>query len=68
MKAITFQGIKNFKVKDVANPKIIKNDDIILKVTSTTICGSDLHLLRGTIPKVPHRLVIGHEAMGIKGY
>lgn len=65
MKAVTFQGIKNFKVKDVADPKIIKNDDIIIKVTSTTICGSDLHLLRGTISKVPHGLVIGHEAMGI---
>lgn len=65
MKAITFQGINNFKVKDVSDPKILKNDDIIVRVTSTTICGSDLHLLRGTIPKVPKGLVIGHEAMGI---
>lgn len=65
MKAITFQGIKNVKVKDVPDPSILKNDDIIIKITSTTICGSDLHILRGTIPKVPHGFIIGHEAMGI---
>jgi S-(hydroxymethyl)glutathione dehydrogenase/alcohol dehydrogenase len=64
MKAITFQGINNVKVKNVEDPKIIKNDDIVIKVTSTTICGSDLHFLRGTIPKVPHGFIIGHEAMG----
>ncbi|MCR3757565.1 zinc-dependent alcohol dehydrogenase [Clostridium felsineum] len=65
MKAITFQGMNNVKVKNVNDPNIIKNDDAIIKITSTTICGSDLHLLRGTIPKVPHGFIIGHEAMGI---
>lgn len=44
MKAIVYEGIKNVKVKDVQDPKIEKNDDIIVKVTSTAICGSDLHL------------------------
>lgn len=65
MKAITFQGIKNVAVKDVEDPKIIKADDAIIKITSTAICGSDLHLIHGTIPKMPKGFIIGHEAMGI---
>jgi len=65
MKAITFQGIRNVEVKDVDDPKLIKDDDIIIKVSSTTICGSDLHLIRGRIPKMPKGFIIGHEAMGI---
>ncbi|EGW37289.1 zinc-dependent alcohol dehydrogenase [Desulfosporosinus sp. OT] len=65
MKAITFQGVKNVEVKNVEDPKIVKNDDIIVKVTSTTICGSDLHLIRGRMPKMPKGFIIGHEAMGI---
>ncbi|MDF2615148.1 MAG: glutathione-dependent formaldehyde dehydrogenase [Clostridia bacterium] len=65
MKAITYQGMKNVEVKSVADPKIEKDDDIILKVTSTAICGSDLHLIHGMIPNMPHDYIIGHEAMGI---
>lgn len=65
MKAVTFQGFKNVKVKEVPDPKIVKDDDLILKVTSTAICGSDLHLVHGTIPKMPKDFIIGHEAMGI---
>ncbi|WP_434512523.1 zinc-dependent alcohol dehydrogenase [Desulfitobacterium sp. AusDCA] len=65
MKAITFQGIKNVEVRNVEDPKIMKNDDIIVKITSTTICGSDLHLIRGSIPKMPTGFIIGHEAMGV---
>ncbi len=65
MKAITYQGMKNVEVKNVAEPKIIKDDDLILKVTSTAICGSDLHLIHGMIPNMPHDYIIGHEAMGI---
>lgn len=47
MKAVTYQGIKNVVVKDVPDPKIEKSDDMIIKVTSTAICGSDLHLIHG---------------------
>lgn len=65
MKAITFQGVKNVEVKNVEDPRIVKDDDIIVKITSTTICGSDLHLFRGSIPKMPKGFIIGHEAMGI---
>jgi S-(hydroxymethyl)glutathione dehydrogenase / alcohol dehydrogenase len=65
MRAITFQGVKNVKVQEVEDSKIIKDDDIVVKVTSTSICGSDLHLIRGRIPKMPKGFIIGHEAMGI---
>jgi S-(hydroxymethyl)glutathione dehydrogenase/alcohol dehydrogenase len=65
MKAITFQGIRNVEVKNVQDPTIQKVDDAIIKITSTTICGSDLHLVHGMFPKMPKGFIIGHEAMGI---
>ncbi|ARC86076.1 zinc-binding dehydrogenase family protein [Clostridium argentinense CDC 2741] len=65
MKALTYQGIKDVKVKNVKDPTIEKEDDIIVKVTSTAICGSDLHLIHGMIPNTPKDYVLGHETMGI---
>lgn len=65
MKALTYQGIKNVVVKEVPDPKIEKPDDMIIKVTSTAICGSDLHLIHGMIPNLQENYVIGHEPMGI---
>lgn len=65
MKAVTYQGIKNVEVKDVKEPKIKKDDDIIVRLTTTAICGSDLHLLHGMIPNLGEDYVIGHEPMGI---
>lgn len=64
MRAITYQGIKSVEVKDVSDPKIENSDDIII-VTSTAICGSDLHLIHGMIPNTPKDYIIGHETMGI---
>lgn len=66
MKAIVYEGIRNVKVKDVEDPKIQRRDDIIVKVTSTAICGSDLHLFHGFIPpNTPKGFILGHETMGI---
>lgn len=65
MKAVVYEGIKNVKVKDVNDPKIEKDDDIVVKVTSTAICGSDLHLVHGFIPNMPKGFILGHETMGI---
>jgi S-(hydroxymethyl)glutathione dehydrogenase / alcohol dehydrogenase len=65
MKAVTFQGIKNVQVKEVPAPIIQKPDDIIVKITSTAICGSDLHLIHDMIPNLPQGYIIGHEPMGI---
>lgn len=65
MKAVTYQGIKDVAVKEVTDPRIEKPDDIIVKVTSSAICGSDLHLIHGMIPNMPENFIIGHEPMGI---
>jgi S-(hydroxymethyl)glutathione dehydrogenase/alcohol dehydrogenase len=65
MKAVTYQGIKNVQVKEVADPKIIKRDDIIVRLTSTAICGSDLHLIHGMVPNFPTDYIIGHEPVGV---
>lgn len=65
MKAVTYQGIKNVQVKEVKDPSIKNADDIIVKVTSSAICGSDLHLIHAMIPNLPTDYVIGHEPMGV---
>lgn len=65
LKAIVYEGIRDVKVKNVADPSIQKPDDIIVKVTSTAICGSDLHLIHGMVPNMPEGFVLGHETMGI---
>ncbi|MFB9860606.1 alcohol dehydrogenase catalytic domain-containing protein [Salinicoccus siamensis] len=64
MKAVTFQGKKSMVTKDVATPDIQDNKDMIVRITASGICGSDLHLYHGGI--VPEEdYVIGHEPMGI---
>ncbi|MGD7045318.1 zinc-dependent alcohol dehydrogenase [Jeotgalibacillus proteolyticus] len=64
MKGVTFQGIKDMKVKEIPDAKLQKNDDIIVRITSTAICGSDLHIYQGALPT--HKdYVVGHEPMGI---
>ncbi|MBM6383344.1 MAG: glutathione-dependent formaldehyde dehydrogenase [Paenibacillus sp.] len=65
MKAVTYQGVKNVVVKEVPDAKIEKPDDMIVKITSTAICGSDLHLIHGMIPNLQENYVIGHEPLGI---
>jgi S-(hydroxymethyl)glutathione dehydrogenase/alcohol dehydrogenase len=65
MKAVTYQGIKQVEVKEVEDPKIEKADDIIIRLTSTAICGSDLHLIHGMIPNLPENYIIGHEPLGV---
>jgi len=65
MKAVTYQGFNDVKVSQVQDPSIEKTDDIIVRITTTAICGSDLHLVHGLIPNLPHDYIIGHEPMGI---
>lgn len=64
MKALTYHGPHHVRVDNVPDPGIEQPDDIILRVTATAICGSDLHLYRGKIPKVQHGDIFGHEFMG----
>ncbi|WP_100013348.1 zinc-dependent alcohol dehydrogenase [Lentibacillus sediminis] len=64
MKAVTYQGKNSISVKQVDDPTIQDREDVIVKITSTAICGSDLHLYKGDFP-LPIGYVIGHEPMGI---
>ena len=65
MKALTYHGSKDVRVESVPDPTIVEDDDIILRVTSTAICGSDLHIYRGKIPAMEHGDILGHEFMGV---
>ncbi|RKS27447.1 glutathione-independent formaldehyde dehydrogenase [Pseudomonas sp. WPR_5_2] len=65
MRAMTYHGAHKVKIETVPDPVIEQPDDIILRVTATAICGSDLHLYRGKIPTVEHGDIFGHEFMGI---
>jgi threonine dehydrogenase-like Zn-dependent dehydrogenase len=65
MQALTYHGSKDVRVETVPDPGIEAPDDIVLRVTATAICGSDLHLYHGKIPKTEHGDIFGHEFMGV---
>jgi S-(hydroxymethyl)glutathione dehydrogenase / alcohol dehydrogenase len=64
MKAVVFHKPKDVRVETVDDPKIQAPSDAIIRVTSSAICGSDLHIYNGMIPQ-PHSMVLGHEFMGV---
>jgi threonine dehydrogenase-like Zn-dependent dehydrogenase len=64
MKAICWEGTKSVRVEDVPDPQILNKRDAIVRITSTAICGSDLHLYNGFIPTMKRGDVLGHEFMG----
>lgn len=64
MKALTYQGPRNVQIKDVADPKIQRPTDVIVKITTTNICGSDLHMYEGRTA-VEVGKVLGHENLGV---
>ena len=64
MRAITWQGKQKVEVQEVPDPQILNARDAIVKITSTAICGSDLHLYNGYIPTVKKGDIFGHEFMG----
>jgi threonine dehydrogenase-like Zn-dependent dehydrogenase len=65
MKAVTWQGKRDVRVEEVADPKIEKPTDAIVKITSTNICGSDLHLYETLGAFMDAGDVMGHEPMGV---
>src|SRR3954451_12233952 len=64
MKAVVFHKPKDMRTENVPDPKIEEGRDCILRVTSTSICGSDLHIYNGYFPQ-PKPLILGHEFMGV---
>ena len=64
MRATCWEGRKTVRVENVPDPKILNARDAIVRITSTAICGSDLHLYNGFIPAMERGDVLGHEFMG----
>jgi len=65
MKALIYDGPGKIRWDVRPDPKIQQDTDLILKVTSTTICGSDTHIIKGGVPDTPHGTILGHEGVGI---
>ena len=64
MKALTWQGKQKIGLMNVPDPQILSGGDVIVKVTTAAICGSDLHLYDGYIPTMEKGDILGHETMG----
>jgi threonine dehydrogenase-like Zn-dependent dehydrogenase len=64
MRALCWHGAKDVRIDNVPDPKILNPRDAVLKITSTAICGSDLHLYDGYIPTMEKGDILGHEFMG----
>jgi alcohol dehydrogenase len=64
MKALVYHGPGSKAWEDVPDPKIIQPTDVIVRVDTTTICGTDLHILKGDVPAVAEGRILGHEGVG----
>ena len=65
MKAVVFHGVGDIRLDDVPEPKIEQPTDAIVRLTASAICGTDLHLVRGTMPGMESGTILGHEGVGI---
>lgn len=65
MKALVYHGPGNKAWEDVPDPRILNATDAIVKIDSTTICGTDLHILKGDVPAVTDGRILGHEGVGV---
>ena len=64
MKALCWYGAHKVRVDNVPDPVLVNPRDAIIKITTTAICGSDIHLYDGYIPSMKKGDIIGHEFMG----
>jgi alcohol dehydrogenase len=65
MKALVYQGHGKIALEDKPKPTLQAPTDAIIKVTKTTICGTDLHIMKGDLPEVTDGRILGHEGVGI---
>jgi len=65
MKALLWMGKNSVEVHDVPKPRVVEDRDVILKVTGSTVCGSDLHLLHGSVIQLEKGDILGHEFCGV---
>ena len=64
MKAVVFHGIGDIRLDDVEEPRIEKPTDAIVRLSASAICGTDLHMIRGTLPGMKPGTILGHEGVG----
>jgi threonine dehydrogenase-like Zn-dependent dehydrogenase len=65
MKAVVFHGIGDIRLEDVPEPRIEQPTDAIVRLTASAICGTDLHMIRGTMPGMQEGTILGHEGVGV---
>lgn len=65
MKAVVLQSNHQFKIEEVKEPQLAEPTDVLVKVTTAAICGSDIHAKHGLIPGIPPGTIIGHEFVGV---
>ncbi len=65
MKALVYEGPGKKSWKDKPEPSIIHPSDVIVRISKTTICGTDLHILKGDVPEVVSGRILGHEGVGV---
>jgi threonine dehydrogenase-like Zn-dependent dehydrogenase len=65
VKAVVFHGVGDIRLDDVEEPKIQEPTDAIIRLTSSAICGTDLHMVRGTMAGMQPGTILGHEGVGV---
>ncbi|MCL5282795.1 MAG: glutathione-dependent formaldehyde dehydrogenase [Planctomycetes bacterium] len=65
MKAVVYHDIGDIRLEDVPEPKIEDSNDAVVRITGSAICGTDLHMVRGTMPGMEPGTILGHEGVGI---
>jgi len=65
MKAVVFHGVGDIRLDSVSEPKIQKPNDAIVRLTASAICGTDLHMVRGTMAGMKPGTILGHEGVGV---
>jgi alcohol dehydrogenase len=65
MKAVVYHGPGKKSWETVPDPRVEQDTDVVVRITTTTICGTDLHILKGDVPDTPAGTILGHEAVGV---
>src|ERR1051326_8117361 len=65
MKAVVFHGGSDIRLDEVKDPKLKDPQDAIVALTASAICGTDLHMIRGTLPGMEKGIILGHEGVGV---
>jgi threonine dehydrogenase-like Zn-dependent dehydrogenase len=65
MKAVVFHGIGDIRLDEVDDPGIVDPTDAVVRITASAICGTDLHMVRGTMPGMAEGTILGHEGVGV---